>query len=151
MNNPVIYGSFGRRTTAYLVDAILGFVLVLPHTYVMQRLLRPEMLEHRWLYNVLEYLLSDGLVMVLIVIFWVKYAATPGMMLMELHVVDARTHSNLSWKQAVARLFMRILAILTVLGILMLIWDQRKQALHDKICNTLIVDAMDDYEYQPCG
>lgn len=154
MTTQLIYAGFWRRVAAYLVDTILAFVLMLPHTYVLQRLLRPELLDHKWLYNGIEYLLSDVLVMVLIVIFWVKRAATPGMMLMELRVVDANSFANLTWKQAITRLLIRMLLIVSILGIFviaMLIWDPRKQALHDKICQTVVIDAMDDYEYQPCG
>lgn len=143
----LIYAGFWRRTGAYVVDAVLAFALLLPYTYVLQQMLQPYFGSAGLLYGLSEFLLSDMLVMIMIVIFWVKLGATPGMMLLELKVIDEQSGGMLTWKQAIARLFMRFIAIFTVLGVLMLLWDSRKQALHDKICHTLVVDTQEDYEY----
>lgn len=148
MTAPYHYAGFWHRTGAYGVDVLLAFILLLPYTYLLEQLLQPLFAGHNILYGISEFLLSDVSVMALTVFFWVKHGATPGMMLLELRVIDASSGQHLSWLQAIARLFMRLLAIMTILGVIMLAWDRRKQALHDKICNTLIVDAQDDYEYQ---
>lgn len=147
MMRAIIYAGFWRRTAAYCLDAALAFILLLPYTYLLEYWLRPQFGGAKLLYGLTHFLLSDTIVMVLIVIFWVKQGATPGMMLLELRVIDATTGKWPGWKQAIARLFMRMLSIMTIIGILLLIWDRQKQALHDKICNTLVVDAQEDYEY----
>jgi uncharacterized RDD family membrane protein YckC len=147
MTPPYVYAGFWRRGGAYLADAVLAFSLLFPYTYLLEQLLRPQFGSAKLLYGISEFLLSDAIVMALVVIFWVKRGATPGMMLLELHVIDATSGQRLSWKQAIARLFMRMLAILTIVGIVMLVWDRQKQGLHDKVCHTLVVDANEDYEY----
>ncbi len=147
MMRSIIFAGFWRRTAAYLLDAVLAFMLLLPYTYLLEYWLRPQFGDAKLLYGLTEFLLSDTIVMALIVIFWVKQGATPGMMLLDIRVIDATSGKWPGWKQATARLFMRMLAIMTIVGILLLIWDRQKQALHDKICTTLVVDAQEDYEY----
>ncbi|MBI3561610.1 MAG: RDD family protein [Gammaproteobacteria bacterium] len=143
MSPPLSYGGFWRRSGAYGIDAVLAKAVLFPWVYYLQHSVRPQ-LGADLLYIPLQLVLADGWVLLLVVMFWVKYGATPGMLLFELRVIDATHGGRLTWKQAIARLFMRAIAMLTVLGILMLIWDRQKQGLHDKICNTWVVDAQED-------
>jgi uncharacterized RDD family membrane protein YckC len=67
-----------------------------------------------------------------------RYRATIGKMALRLQVVNDRG-GRISMGQAFARFFARILsAILLFFGFLMVLWDDRKQGLHDRIANTYV-------------
>lgn len=68
-----------------------------------------------------------------------KYQATLGKMACGLKVVTEQGQ-KLSFANATGRYFAKILsAIILFIGYLMVIWDPRKQALHDKLAKTFVV------------
>ncbi len=71
---------------------------------------------------------------------WVKTGATLGKMLFKCKVVDAKTLNKLSVKQAIIRFIVMPFSVLPLLiGIFMIDWNKKKQALHDKIAKTVVV------------
>ncbi|WP_270620070.1 RDD family protein [Paenibacillus macerans] len=69
-----------------------------------------------------------------------KYQATLGKRLVGVVVVD-RNHRRLSYGQANARFWGKLLSALTWgIGYLMAIFMEKKQALHDRIAGTYVVD-----------
>jgi len=74
------------------------------------------------------------------IVGWTRYGATPGKILLELRVVDARTGAHAAWPQALVRYLGYFVSALPLgLGFLWAAWDRRKQALHDKLARTEVV------------
>jgi uncharacterized RDD family membrane protein YckC len=122
----VIYGGFWERFFAALID---GIILVIPN-YLLQAI-----------FGELE-----GSV-IFIVVGWLYYAsmesganqATFGKKAMGLKVTD-EGGSRISFGQATGRHFGRYISTLILLiGYLMMLWDDKKQTLHDKMAGTLVI------------
>jgi uncharacterized RDD family membrane protein YckC len=96
-------------------------------------------------YGVLDLLLTYLLPFALLVYCWRRWQATPGKILMDCRVVDARTLQPLSLRQAVIRALGYILSALPLyLGFVWAAFDKRKQALHDKLASSLVIRVNDD-------
>ena len=123
---PLVYGGFWERFGAAFID---GLILILPG-------------------YLLIYIAGDGLGNVLsLVMNWLYYAslesgatqATVGKKALGLKVVTT-DGQPISFAQATGRYFGKILSTLILfIGYLMMIWDEKKQTLHDKMANTLVV------------
>lgn len=145
----VSYAGFWRRFAALLLDAALYTALILPMlvwTYGGGYL-------NWWLgsgsdmsaYGVFDLLLTYLLPFALLVYCWRRWQATPGKILMDCRVVDARTLQPLSLRQAVIRALGYILSALPLyLGFVWAAFDKRKQALHDKLAGSLVIRVNDD-------
>lgn len=76
------------------------------------------------------------------VFFLTRLRATPGKLVLRAAVVDAHTGNTLSMRQAWIRVLACFLSYMTFgIGHLMVIFDRRKQALHDKCAGTVVVRA----------
>lgn len=65
---------------------------------------------------------------------------TPGLHLMDCRLVDARSGRPISVGQAVKRTLYLAAAVLPAgLGLAWMIWDRRKQGLHDKLAGTVVI------------
>lgn len=74
------------------------------------------------------------------VFFWCRWQATPGKMLLNLAVVDAKTGEDLSVWKAIGRYLGYIPAYLIFfLGIIWIGIDQKKQGWHDKLAGTIVI------------
>lgn len=74
------------------------------------------------------------------VLFLTRLRATPGKLLVKVEVVDAVSHQALNSKQAWARTLGCALSYATLgFGHLMMIFDARKQSLHDKIAGSVVI------------
>ena len=72
--------------------------------------------------------------------FWVKYAATPGKMLLDCEIVDAYNGNPITSRQALLRYIGYIISALPLgLGFLWIILDKRKQGWHDKLAGTVVI------------
>lgn len=79
-------------------------------------------------------------IMTVVIVFWCKKQATPGKMFLSMKIVDATTLGKPSKRQLIIRLFSYIISVVPLfLGVIWIVFDNRKQAWHDKITNTLIV------------
>lgn len=73
---------------------------------------------------------------------WVRFAATPGKLLLGLRVVDAQTFEKMTLKQATKRFFSFILSVAPLfLGFLWSNFNKRCQTWHDKIASTVVVTS----------
>ena len=123
---PLVYGSFWDRFGAAFID---GLILIIPN-------------------YLLIYIAGDGLGNLLsILMSWFYYAflesgasqATIGKKALGLKVVTT-DGQPISFGQATGRYFGKILSTLILfIGYLMMLWDDKKQTLHDKMANTLVV------------
>ncbi len=80
-------------------------------------------------------------VLVITIIFWDKWrGATPGKKLCHIKIVDAKTHNDISNKQAITRSFGYIISTLALLiGFLMVAFREDKRALHDLLADTVVI------------
>jgi uncharacterized RDD family membrane protein YckC len=123
---PLVYGGFWERFGAAFLD---GLILIIPNFLFL-------------------YIAGDGFGNILsLVLSWLYYAslesgtaqATFGKRAMGLKVVTSGGH-RISFGQATGRYFGKILsALILLIGYLVMIWDEKKQTLHDKMANTLVV------------
>ena len=125
---PVAYAGFWERFGAALLDA---FILVIPQFLI-------------------TYFLPYGLSNVVsIVIGWLYFAAmesgegqaTIGKRALGMKVTGVNGE-RINFGQATGRHFGKFLsAIILFIGYLMMIWDDKKQTLHDKLAGTLVIKS----------
>jgi uncharacterized RDD family membrane protein YckC len=124
----IVYGSFWERFAAALLD---GFILIIP-TYVLQSMMGQMSgtfvsILVNWLYSAF---LESG-----------ESQATLGKRALGLKVTDMNGH-RISFANASSRFFGKyVSAIILLIGYLMMLWDDKKQTLHDKMAGTLVVKS----------
>ena len=134
------YGGFWIRLAAYLVDAmILGVamvILALPLGAGLIASTDPAVLiSSLGLYSVV----AAGANAAYQVLFLTKYGATPGKMVLGLHVVRS-DGSAITTGRALARMGGQMLSGLILnIGYIMIGFDAEKRALHDHIADTRVV------------
>lgn len=80
------------------------------------------------------------IVSVILIIIWWKYGTTPGKKILGLRIVHASTHQRPHIGQWIMRVIGYILSALPLtLGFFLMYIDKRKQCLHDKIANTVVL------------
>lgn len=146
------YAGFWRRLLAFFIDCLLLSALLAPllyliygHDYFLWLLNSKGSFE---IYGTADLLLTKILPFLLLVIFWQRLGATPGKILLDCQLVDARTLQNISFKNAFIRAAGYIISALPVyLGFIWIAFDRRKQGLHDKLAGALVLHVPDDYAY----
>ena len=125
---PVVYTSFWNRFLASFIDC-----LILALTSYATKFLFFE--------NYSFHLFSD------LIIGWLYFAlqesgpnmATIGKRAMRIKVTDL-SGNRITFGQATGRHFGKIISTLILLiGYLMMLWDEKRQTLHDKIAGTLVI------------
>ncbi|WP_069472455.1 RDD family protein [Candidatus Marithrix sp. Canyon 246] len=141
------YAGFWRRLFAACIDIlwIVGLITYLS-TYVdnTDYLVLPDqvlatlpMLEN---FPWQKFLVQGMLPIFLILGLWVKYAATPGKLIVDSEIVDADTGKPIDLQQAMLRSIAYIISLIPLgLGFLWILWDKRKQGWHDKIAGTVVI------------
>ncbi|MGA1844250.1 MAG: RDD family protein [bacterium] len=87
--------------------------------------------------------LSFSFLFIMTIVYYVffngRYGATPGKMLIGAKIVNT-DGTPISYKKAFARFFAEMLSGLILnIGYIMAAFDSEKRALHDRICETLVV------------
>ena len=137
------YAGFWRRTLAYIIDT----VILLPTVMILLYLaFGSDYYEAGGEQTVgfgqaaLDFLIRTVFPIVFVVFFWLKFLGTPGKLMMECQVVDARTLGRLTVLQAIGRYLGYIVSILPLgLGLFWIGWDKKKQGFHDKLAKTLVI------------
>jgi len=87
-----------------------------------------------------RFLVENILPIILVLWLWLKYAATPGKLLVDCEIVDADTGKPIDFQQALLRYIAYAISLIPFgLGILWILWDKRKQGWHDKIAGTVVI------------
>jgi uncharacterized RDD family membrane protein YckC len=163
------YASFERRLMASMVDTLLLTIAVaplfkkfltisIPAKQTLESYLAAyqagHMTEEAFNEQVTQYLVADGgayllfadigyqmlFVGIIVIIFWFCKNATPGKMLLNMEIVDARTGNKPSLFQWVLRYVGYLIAVLPMmLGFLWILWDKKRQGWHDKIAGTVVI------------
>ncbi|QKX02267.1 RDD family protein [Wolbachia endosymbiont of Dirofilaria (Dirofilaria) immitis] len=80
---------------------------------------------------------------------WIRFAATPGKLLLGLKVVDAQTFEKVTLRQATKRFFSVILSAMPLfLGFLWSSFNKRCQTWHDKIADTVVITGKSLKKYK---
>lgn len=149
-NTPTIYAGFWRRFLAVILDCIAFFLVTAPVLYLFY--------GHDyffWLFNndalfasygILDFVINKFVVVILLVLFWQTWGATPGKRLLGCRIVNAADLQPISVKQSIIRIAGYVVAMLPAyLGFIWAAWDKRKQGLHDKLASTVVIRDDDDY------
>ena len=85
-------------------------------------------------------LLWDIVPAAVFVIGWARWGTTPGKLLLELRVVDARSGERPGWIRSLIRCIGYVVSLLPLgLGFVWAAFDRNGQALHDKLAGTRVV------------
>lgn len=134
----MVYAGFWVRFGAKFLDGLIVAVPALVAQYfIAQQMGLPLFAAPLWARTVVGLVLGGSYY----TLFVGKYGATPGKMSAKLRIVNP-DGSKVSYAKALGRFFAAeyVSAIFTLcIGYLMVCWDPEKRALHDRICNTRVI------------
>ncbi|MFK5970130.1 MAG: RDD family protein [Candidatus Marithrix sp.] len=139
------YAGFGRRTLALILDTIwmyplLIFLLYLSYngSYINLNDIIDPNYTHQYEWQTL--LIFHALPALITIWFWIKYAATPGKLLLDCEIVDAHTGKPINLKQSILRYVGYFISALPFfLGFFWMLIDKNHQTWHDKISGTVVI------------
>ena len=148
----IIYASFWERFGAMIIDAIIlalasYFVRMIFHTPTAEEIV--AMSQNEGFSRTISATYFSSANIVSIVVGWLYFAlqdssaaqATLGKRALNLKVTGMNGE-RISFLNATGRHFAKYLsAIILFIGYFMMLWDEKKQTLHDKVAGTLIVKA----------
>jgi uncharacterized RDD family membrane protein YckC len=134
------YAGFGQRALALLIDCLIVVVISMPIIVVAFGAEYFSLDPLRRLWDILFTLIVG----VVVVGFWRYCGATPGKLAVGVKIVDARTGGAPATGRLVLRFVCYLVSALPLyLGFLWAAIDRRKQAWHDKIAGTVVVQEPD--------
>jgi uncharacterized RDD family membrane protein YckC len=131
---------FWARAAALLIDALIVFVIAAPVFVlgVRARIATLDPAQHSW------DLAGFAALAAAVIGFWRYYGATPGKLALGIKIVDAATGAAPSTPRLVVRLLAYFVSALPLyLGFVWAAFDRRKQAWHDKIARTIVINSGD--------
>ena len=132
------YIGFWLRVAAAFIDTAAITLIVLP---VLLFIFSDALPIHdsKLLFTIYS-LITYGLPIVAIILFWIYRSATPGKMVIDAIIVDADTLGPPSKWQLIVRYLGYYVSIFPFcLGLFWVAWDERKQGFHDKLANTVVI------------
>ena len=137
------YMGFRRRLVAWIIDAvILGAIfpiIVLITYFVYYETSSGRYLEGESLGAGIFYWLCFGIIY--FIGFWSWRGQTPGKIVMKIKIVRS-DGSPLGIGRAILRYICFLLStLIAFIGHFMIIWDSKKQGLHDKIARTCVINT----------
>jgi uncharacterized RDD family membrane protein YckC len=140
---PDVYAGIVTRSIAFALDAavinavaavtgvIIGLGLSILHLPSQTAAILAAILGAFWIaWSILYF-----------VFFWSSTGETPGSRLMGIRVIDSQTHKPLKPLQGAARFGGLLLGAIPLLaGYWIMLWDDRRRALQDRLARTVVVD-----------
>lgn len=134
-----VYAGFWLRVAASLIDTLWLCIVIYA---LMVLLLSPEALLPDAPYSPLRFVLEWVVPVAVVIGFWMFRSATPGKMLFNLKVVDARTLGPVPMPRLLLRYAGYYVSTIPLgVGLLWVGWDARKQGWHDKLAGTVVIRA----------
>lgn len=134
--NSITYAGFWRRLAALFIDSSLLGTLFLILNYGLGYFSIEKIEQSPWQL----FLVNDLLAALIIILYWIRCAATPGKLLFNCEIVQVTTYTAITPLQALLRyLGYFISAIPLGLGFLWILRDTRKQGWHDKMARTVVI------------
>lgn len=149
------YAGFWIRLVAFFLDNVALGIVLLPLSgmlmdsnihldYADPVHLRSQLLQVLGSAGVLSI---SALVAAIIIAFWIFRAATPGKMLFNAHIVDAKTFRPASNGRLVIRYIGYFIStFFFCLGFLWIAFDKRKQGWHDKLAGTVVIIGQPEHD-----
>ena len=139
----VEYAGFWRRLLAFTIDTLLLSLLstlMLATLYGTEYLAQVQQLKEFSQINWLDVVLEQAFPALWTIGFWIILMATPGKLLLDCQVVDARTLQKASSFQLSVRYLAYLISFLPLgLGFLWIAFNKRHQGWHDKLANTVVI------------
>ena len=134
------YAGFWIRTVAAIIDSILLLIIIVPTLTAIYG--TTYWFGGVYIQGIWDVLINYLLPVIVVVVFWLYKSATPGKMITNLRIIDAKTGGKPSTGQFIGRyLGYYVAAIPLFLGIIWVGFDQRKQGWHDKLAGTVVVKS----------
>ncbi|HUY22148.1 MAG TPA: RDD family protein [Acidimicrobiales bacterium] len=139
------FASYGARVGGWLIDwlitSVIGAVVLLPLHAVRQSVV---VNGSRFNVSGRGVAISALIVVIYATVFIGWRGQTPGMMAVRARAVDAAGGGGIGYGRALGRVvFEYLLAVVLflpwIVDMLFPLWDQRRQTLHDKVTNTVVV------------
>jgi uncharacterized RDD family membrane protein YckC len=119
------YAGFWARILAGIIDDII---------FIPFELIRQKSFPHNWNVILAGYILIG----IYCIFFWMRYSATPGMMLLRIKLI-AKEGSHFTIGRAILRYIGLQISSFTIIGGLWMLWDKHKQMWHDKFAGTYVI------------
>lgn len=136
------YAGVPRRVAAYVLDAMIGGLLIAPFLAGMR--ITGDWsgnnfdLTAFYAWGIPSYLLVSGLIIYL----EGEKGWTPGKWMLGMRVEDADQGGTIGWvRDLLRRAAFVVSALPFYLGLLWPIWDRRRQTWHDKIARSVVIRA----------
>ena len=138
--NELVYIGFWMRVLATIIDSIITILSTFPILYLIYGAGYFE--SEEMIQGPLDFFFSYAFPLIWTISFWTYRQATPGKMIIDAKIVDAKTGGKPTSGQFVGRYFAYFLSALPLgLGYLWAAWDPKKQTWHDKLAGTLVVHS----------
>lgn len=132
------YAGFWVRVGASLIDTILMMVIVVPVLSMIYG--KGYWASEAVFLGAWDLLFNYIFPAIVVIVFWIVKSATPGKILLDISIVDAKTGGKPSNGQLIGRYFAYYISVLPLmLGFIWVGFDKRKQGWHDKLAGTLVV------------
>ena len=134
------YVGFWVRVAAALIDSLLVLAVTLPLLRMIYGAGYFEESADRFIAGPADFLISWLFPAVAVVIFWRARQATPGKMVFDARIVDARTGAPMTLGQSIGRYLGYFVSTIPFgLGLIWVGIDARKQGWHDKLAGTVVI------------
>ena len=140
------YAGFWSRTGATIIDTVLVAAVTAPFLIWIYGVdyyatgIDPNSSFWPMYQGLADFVISFVLPIIAVILFWIRWQATPGKMVISARIVDARTGGNPSTMQYIGRYLGYFLSFLALgIGILWIAFDRRKQGWHDKLAGTVVI------------
>jgi uncharacterized RDD family membrane protein YckC len=135
--------TYSERARALFIDSIWWTVILLfiplgPSSEEI--LLSPDALAATF---ILWLIVAQCIPLLITGVLWVVWGTSPGKRVVRLRIVDADSHEPMTRRQAVLRTVGYILTFtMCGAGFLWVLFNPRRQALHDRIANTVVAGGL---------
>ena len=139
------YAGFWSRVGATIIDSILLAIVTAPFLIwiygVDYYAIDIDSGGSIWPYKGLaDFIISFVLPGIAVILFWIRWQATPGKMVISATIVGARTGGKPSPAQYIGRYLAYFPSALPLgIGFLWVAFDRRKQGWHDKLAGTVVI------------
>lgn len=131
------YVGFWARFRATMIDVVLLLMIIYPIFYFVYG---DAFIEKSIQFNTINNLINYIFPFIGVLLLWHYKSATPGKMFIKATIVDATTYEKPTTKQFVIRNLAYWISLLPLgLGYFWAGWDKKKQAWHDKLAHTVVV------------
>ena len=134
-----IYARFTDRIKALITDM---FMIYMPIMYFITYIVLSGKDDLQG--SQIAPLMAVGSYAIIYALLLAKFGQTPGKKAYDLKVVDDKTGEYINFFRALFRYIVFLFTMTTILGAFLPFYRKDKKALHDLVCNTLVVKVKED-------